>query len=159
MKHLYRFLLIMSFFLISTVIMHTIKAPEKLPNPGFRVACMPAEAAPHDDKPLIPYAQLAHTSAEDNGSSKLWRCYFRFAPRDLVCIPKEVALRRSDPCPNFPPVEGIAPKTCYLLNNKFQTVVKLLQKKPAVTINSYITSKNALVKTWQEVRDILLGKK
>jgi hypothetical protein len=163
MKHLPRICMIILFLLASTIIIHTTKAPQKLPLQGFRVACMPANAATASDadKQLLPYAQLAHTSyQEEDASKKLWRCYFRFAPRDLVCMKKEIADRQptTQQCPNFPTIDGGSKKTCYLLNTKFLALTNLLQKKPTVSTNVYTTRKNVFVKTWPEVRDILLGK-
>ncbi len=157
MKQLLRYIMIFIFFIASTIAIHTIKAPQRLPSEGldgFRVACMPAHiaVATNADKKLIPYAQLAHTTAEKQ------RCYFRFLPSDITCIPKAVASRQPvSSCPQFPVIDGTPDKHCYLLNKKYIPLSEELKKKPAVSASTYVTDKNVIgKKTWQEVRDILL---
>lgn len=159
MKQAKRLLVLAGLFLASIVAIHTIRAPHKVSLSGFRVACLPATEAPNADKALAPYAQVAHTSQENTNSSQLWRCYFKFSPQDLVCTPQKTAVRQGmTSCPHIPSIDSGHNKTCYLLNKKHATLIDLLQKTPPVPLTTYTTNKNALVKTWQEVRDILLGK-
>jgi hypothetical protein len=158
MKQLLRLVIIAGIFLTSTIIIHTIRAPQATPAQRFRVACIPAEHAKHADRHLSPYAQLAHTT-EDPETKKSWRCYFRFPARDVVCIPKIVATQQHiDSCPQFPAIDSTSNKICYILNKKQISIIELLQQKPPISPNTYTTSKNNFVKSWQEVRDILLGR-
>lgn len=149
--------MIFCFLIVSTIVIHTMKAPQRIPVKGFRVACMSAAdaTATEADKNLIPYAQIAHTTAENQ------RCYFRFSPQDIVCIPKSVADRqpKTNTCPQFPTIDGTPHKFCYLLNKKFVPLSEELKKTPSISADTYITNKNVMVKTWQDVRDILLGTK
>lgn len=155
MKQLHRFIIISIALITSTIVIHSIKAPQQVPLKEYRVACIPAsEAAAADaDKNLIPYAQIAHTSSEN------LRCYFRFSIHDVVCIPKSVAARQQkvNMCPQFPTIDGTPHKFCYLLNKKHAPLSEELKKKPAISAQKYIPNRNVIVRTWQQVRDILLG--
>ncbi len=160
MKHVRRFMLISGCLLLSIIIIHVTKAPQKLSYQGFYVACLPANKTTQSDKQLIPYAQIAHTSLEENSSPKSWRCYFRFLPRDVICTPQSVASRQGiSSCPHFPSIDGTSDKKCYVLNQKHMPLITMLQKKPPVSVNVFTNKKEVLVQTWQQVRDILLGKK
>lgn len=157
MKQLIRFIIIAVVLIASTIVIHSIKAPQQLPLKEYRVACIQAtDAATTDaDKKLIPYAQIAHTSAEN------LRCYFRFSIHDVVCTPKAAAARQQhmNSCPQFPTMDGSPHKFCYFLNKKHVPFSQELQKKPAISADKYIPNKNVIVKTWQDVRDVLLGAK
>lgn len=161
MKHWQRFVLISSTLIISIIIIQlTCKGPPKLPNQDFRLACLPVQKNKQADHHLSPYAQIAHTSFSDEKKNKRVRCYFRFSPQDLICIPKSVAQRKGiNQCPQFPSIEGAPHKTCYVLNQKHMPLITLLEQIPPVDIHTYTNRKNIIVNTWQEARDVLLGKK
>lgn len=154
-----RFLVILICIVASSVIVQFSKAPTSVPYRGYRVACMPLNSAKKEaaDKNLIPYAQIAHTSFSPEDPALQYRCYFRFAPQDVVCTPPSIATRRNvQSCAQFPTIDGNSKKQCYVLNNKLIPLTENLKKQPPVNIQSYLTDSTAIVKSWQEVRDMLL---
>ena len=161
MKHWQRFSLIFILFIASIIVINSsTKAPRAINNNAFKVACIPATNPTISDRQLLPYAQIAHTTYCEEDPNQPLRCYLRFKPRDIICVPKKIATRKGvEQCPQYPGIAGNASKRCYILNKEFEPLLQLLQKKPPVPIETYANPKRSIVKTWQEARDILLHHK
>lgn len=162
MEHFKRFLVVAALFIFSMVGIHKARALKRLPYQGYRVACIPVESAKKQqaDSQLMPYAQIAHNAQRQDGDNITYRCYFRFAPKDLICTPQHIAKQKNmHQCPNIKTIDGSAKKLCYVLNQQFAPLISLLKKDPPVAMESYMPNQSNVVERWQQVRDILLGKK
>lgn len=162
MEHFKRFLAVCTVFILSMIAMHKVRALRNLPYQGYRVACIPLENAKKQnaDTQLLPYAQIAHNSMRQDGDNITYRCYFRFAPKDLICTPKHLAKEQNlQGCPKMCTIDGSSKKLCYLLNQQFAPLINQLKKDPTVPMESYMPNQSNVVERWQQIRDILLGKK
>lgn len=152
MKAIHRILAILSCLVLSVVIINKTKVAVTVPAKEFKVACLAIvdeQAGIAFDEKLHEFYHIAHTAQERKGNDTVYyRCYFRFPPSDIACVPPEDP--GSKDCACYVKSDG---DRCYFPSNKYSSLIKLLNK-PNVDRSAF---HGPVVKKWQEVRDILLG--
>ncbi len=153
-RHVTRLMTIIVCLSLSTIVIHYTKAPSHLRMDGFKVACLINKSTNESDRNLSEYAHVVHNSVEDKDSPiKSYHCYFRFPTTDVACMPKNVA-KRQPKLQHCPCYITSSQKACYFLKKKYNPLLAMLKQKPRISHTQY---NGVIKKTWQEVRDYLIG--
>ncbi len=158
MEHVKRFIFVVSLFVLSMIVIHTTRAPQRI-SMEVQTVCFPAPLAKKlgTDAALKWDAQIAYDTVENDQKIPSYRCYVSFPKVDVVCTPKNVADRNNlQNCPTFPSLLGHH-KTCYFLNKKHHSFAqKFSQKQSRMSMKDL---NGVVVKTIPEAKKILMKKK
>ena len=157
MEHIKRFIFVVSLFVISMVVIHTTRAPQRI-SMEVRTVCFAAPLAKKlsTDADLKWNAQIAYDTVEKDQNIPSYRCYVSFPKVDVVCAPKNVAERKDvQDCPTFPSFRGTH-RICYFLNKQHHSFAQKLSKEPHMSMQEL---NGVVVKTILEAKEILAKKK
>ncbi len=158
MEHIKRFVFVVSLFVLSMIVIHTTRAPQRI-STEVQTVCFPVPLAKKldTDSALKWDAQIAYNTVEKDQKVPSYRCYVSFPKVEVVCTPKNVAERKDlQSCPTFPSLLGTH-RTCYFLNKKHHPFAqKLSQNQPRMSIKDL---NGIVVKTIPEAKQILQSKK
>ncbi len=158
MEHSKRFIFVVSLFVISMIVIHTTRAPQRI-SMEVQTVCFPTPLAKKlsTDSALKWDAQIAYDTVEkDDQKIPSYRCYVSFPKVDVVCTPKSVAERKDlQSCPAFPSLLG-AQRTCYFLNKKQHSFTQKFSQQPRMSMKDL---NGVVVKTIPEAKKILMRKK
>ena len=158
MEHSNRFIFVVSLFVISMIVIHTTRAPQRI-SMEVQTVCFPTPLAKKldTDSALKWNAQIAYDTIEKDGQKiPSYRCYVSFPKVDVICTPKNVADRKDlQSCPAFPSLLGTH-RTCYFLNKQHHSFAQKLSKQPRMSMQEL---NGVVVKTINEAKQILQNKK
>ncbi len=154
-QNLNRLFIIIACLSLSIIAVHKMRAPQRLFLPRYKAFCIPLEkVTPEFEAEIHDLYHIAHTSLEQTGKVKSYRCYIQFPPSSVVCVPAKKG-QKSQKLSECPQYITSTSKACYFLTDKYNGLLEELKKTPPISREVY---KGIAIGKKKELKRLLIKK-